>query len=228
MHITRVQQVQAVQRNHHADAIGAVARLKPVAQREGMACGHQNIGPVILIGRARIGPDQVVRRQQQRARIGLVGLAQPALKRPGAADLRWKPLIEKAEQCAVIHQHVAGALLVLFCLQLPLERGIGAQEFKRLLNIAGYHGVPDKYPPGFREINRSVTHAAFLDQDQSKQAYLLVGHDLAASARPPGIEVPALEQVTAHALDPFSLDLRVDPRVRTARLDDFGRHQPFG
>ena len=218
----------AKQRRRHAqgDAIGRVIRLEVVGKRQRDPFPAPAIR--VLLGSDLVGVtlQQILASHVQKLRIIRTGLFHPALETGQLEDIRRNARVEVAIQRLVIDQDVALARLGFQRIELLQQRLIGLVERSLAVPFAGDQRLANEDFPRNHRINRPEVHAALGHDDQTVQADLLVGYNLAALLLPVRLAVAGLDQMSRQRLDPVRVDLGGDTSVEAARLGQFGNHDP--
>ena len=160
-----------------------------------------------------------------------LGLLAPLVEVGAVGDaFRDDPVVEGDDQF-VVDQNVRPARLVFQRFDVEHELVVVLVERPTLGvflgNLAGDQSLADEQLARLGRIHRAVVHTLLRIDDDSVERRTLEGHGLHRLLFPVRIEVAALDQVSAHFLQPLGFDARDATGEELGRLGDLGRGDPL-
>ena len=193
------------QRQRHA--IPRRARLEVISERVLHTAGLELVREGLGGDAGRRVAHQVVLGQEQQLGVFLLGGLAPVVEGGAVVDVFRNDVVVESEDQFVVDQHVLAALLVIDLLDLAdlllvvLEEGPALG--KRLLDLLADQPLADKYLARLGWRQRAVMDAPLGVDDDPVERRALPAGDLHRLLFPVRIEVLALDEVSAHFLDPF-------------------------
>ena len=153
------------------------------------------------------------------------------IERGAVVDAFGNDRVVEGENQLVIDQHILPALLVFEVFNLANQLLVVQEERpalgESLIDFFTDQALADKDFARFGRGQRAIMDAPLrVDHHAVKRRPLPAGN-LHRLLFPMGVEVAALDQVSAHFLQPVRLDAGDAAAEETGRLGDLGRHDPF-
>ena len=237
LHARRRDLVELRQWQGQCHAIARRARLEVIAEHVLHAARLEFVRKGLGGDASRRVAHQVILGQEEELGVVLLGRLAPVVKGGAVVDgglarlrLGNQVIVEGINQL-VIDQHVLPALLVLDLLDVAdlllvmLEEGPALGE--ALVDFLGHQPLTDENLARLGRRQRAVMDAPLgVDHDAVERRALPAG-DLHGLLFPVRVEVLALDEVSAHFLDPAILDAGDAAAEQSRRLGDLGRHDPL-
>ena len=221
--------VQGRERDVDGDAVGLVAGLEVVAQRQR---GSALLPLVREVARRRTSSARsctsIEGSKVQQVGPGPALLLPPGVEVRAGDDVGGDPRVVEVEQRLLVHHDVVAAGPVLELLGLLQEAAVGLEEAVPGVPLPLDQRMPDEQLAGHVGLVATERHDAVGDQWYAVQGDALVGLGRGTLLRPVRLRVRPLHQVTAQPLGPHRVDGGVLPSPQPARLDQLGGHHQVG
>ena len=174
---------------------------------------------------------QVVLGEEQQLGVFLLGRLAPMVEGGAVVDAFRNDVVVEGEDQLVVDQHVLPTLLVLDLLDVADLLLVVLEERpalgKTLVDFLADQALADENLARLGRGQRAVMDAPLgVDHDAVERRALPAG-DLHGLLFPVRVEVLALDEVSAHFLDPAILDAGDAAAEQARRLGDLGRHDPL-
>ena len=215
------------QRHHDGHAVILEGGIELVLQGQLHPVQRQRVG--IVFGDQRLAlPEHVGEPQVEQLRVLLLRLLAPGFEALAARHRRRQALIEEGDARLLVRQHVALARLVPQPRHLLQELAVLLLEGALGLVLAAHQRVLDEHQPRAHGRDGRVVNAAVLQHGQAVESSVLADLGATGLLRPVRLGVGALEQVSAHAIEPVGIEAGHVAREQLRGLHQLVRHDPGG
>ncbi len=223
--------VQHRQRHRQGHAVVRLAGLVQVGERQFLAQHLEARRKAISGHPLGVVAHQLVARQVQQLRIGLLGRLAPCVERSQVEHIRGNLAVVESLDQRLVDQHIGATRLVLEALDLRHQALVVRKERhgpgRPLGDVPGDQPFADEQFAAQPGVDLAVRHATPRIQHQPMHGAALPGAHAAGAPGPVRLEHRTLQQVGADLLHPLRLDARDAAAKQPAGLDQLGGHDPL-